>query len=151
MVLVRQETSLPALSWQTVCDFENVPPSCALAMACPFRLRLPCTAARLSAVPFAAAPDAPMPIADAVWPLRPVDVAPTPKVVAEVPPTAAVPPVPAVALPGVVLLPWPFGPAPKAGAAAHNKAAIKLWRSDLVIGHSFQSCACVWAWSSPWW
>src|SRR5438045_2673530 len=95
MVLVRQSTE-SLRSWQTVCDLAISPPSCAMAMALPLRLLLPWTPARVLALSPAA--DAAMPNAEAS-PLGLLLTAPAPKVEAELPPTAAVPALPAAALP----------------------------------------------------
>src|SRR5690242_14817435 len=95
MVLVRHSTE-SLRSWQTVWDLAISPPLCAMAMALPLRLLLPCTPARVLVLSPAA--DAPVPMAEALL-LGPLLIAPAPTVEALLPPTAAEPALPAVALP----------------------------------------------------
>src|SRR6185437_9154907 len=99
IVLVLQDAE-SLRSWQTVCDLAMSPPSCAIAMALPLRLLLPCTAERVLALSPAA--EAPMPMA---WELEVglLETAPAPRVEALWPLTAALPALPAVALPAGVL------------------------------------------------
>src|SRR4051812_21278287 len=87
-------------SWQTVCDLAISPPSWAIAMALPLRLLLPWTAERV----FTLSPpaEAPMPIACELD-VGLLEVAPTPRVEALWPFTAALPALPPVALPVGVL------------------------------------------------
>src|SRR3954466_594623 len=134
MVLVRQSTE-PLPPWQTVWDLAISPPSCAMAMALPFKLLLPCTAAR----DFTLSPAAEAPMPKAVeLPLGPLVVAPTPRVEALCPPTAALPALPAAALPVGVLSRAKTGPERLTIMANIAKVLIVF-----VIVDSFQSYGLV--------
>src|SRR5437588_5624847 len=96
MVRVRDWTS-PLCTFVWVIERLHVPRSCARAIEWPFRLfALPLTLDLLmSLVPPAALPA--VPSVDEVVPVGLVEVPPVPSVVADVPPTAALPEVPPVA------------------------------------------------------
>jgi hypothetical protein len=98
IVFVRDSTS-PALTLVFVLESLQVPPSCARALAIPLRFwSLPFTRELVDVRPSTAAALPPVEMDEDV-PASPVDVAPTPTVEADVPPLAALPPDPAVALP----------------------------------------------------
>jgi hypothetical protein len=99
MDLVREPTSSPAFTFVCVLDELHVPPSCARALDMALvLLSLPFTRELEVARPSVAAALPPVPTDDDV-PASPVDVAPRPSVEADVPPAAALPALPAVALP----------------------------------------------------
>src|SRR5690242_15895383 len=98
MLLVR-ESSSPCLSLVSVIDLLQVPPSCARALAwsC-IMLGLSCTLLLLVALPPSAVAALPAPpMLDDVA-AGPVELPPRPRVEADVPPAAALPPLPTVPL-----------------------------------------------------
>jgi hypothetical protein len=133
IVLVRDSTLSPSRTFVLVCDFEKVPPSCAIAFDWPFKPPLPVSLAfeRSMVLPPAALP--PVANDEPVFPFAPVEVPPVPSVVAEVPPAAAEPPLPAVALP------WACA---SAGASSKQSAAAAVMVFVVIMG---LLTSCPWA------
>src|SRR5688500_10837394 len=104
--MVRELRSPPCRTLVWVIDRLHVPPSCALAFDWPCSIwGLAWILVLLVALPVTAAALPALPMLDEV-PCGPLDVAPNPRVDADVPPAAALPPDPTVALPSL------FAPAP---------------------------------------